>query len=243
MGADYSIGLRSPFLALNQNRAEGSRRIEDSHDEVLALFRRRPSSYHSPSFTLTKTKMRHSLPAMLLLSTLLAACATSRDGQRSQHIAQDGPLKVHPGLLGQPVPAELAPTPATTAPTPVAEAPIRMDQDGLRTQRSVYFDYNSADLKADYDPALRAHARYLLANPQARVRIEGNADERGSAGFNLRLGERRAATVRDTLIAHGAPGAQVKVKSLGESQPKLKGRDEASWAENRRADVIYEVEK
>lgn len=207
----------------------------------LALFRRRPSGYHSPSFTLPTIIMRPSLPAMLLFSALLAACATSRE---SQHIAQDGALKVHPGLLGQPVPAELAPVPvAVVAPAPAAEAPIRLDQDGLRTQRSVYFDYNSADLKADHDPTLRAHARYLAANPQARVSIEGHADERGSAGFNLRLGEQRATTVRNALLAHGAPGAQVKIKSLGEAQPKLKGQDEQSWAENRRADVIYEVEK
>ena len=193
--------------------------------------------------------MRPSLPAMLLLSALLAACSTSRAPQQSQHIAQDGPLKVHPGLLGQPVPAELAPipapVPAATTATPASETPaaIRMDQDGLRTQRSVYFDYNSAGLKTDYDPALRAHARYLAANPQARVRIEGHADERGSAGFNLRLGERRAATVRATLLAHGAQKQQVRIKSLGKSQPKLKGSDEQSWAENRRADVIYEIEK
>jgi len=210
--------------------------------KLLALFRRRPSGYHSPSFTQPKKTMRPSLPVTLLLSTLLAACASSRDGLPSQRIDQDGPLKVHPGLLGKPVPAELAPVQATVAPPTTAEAPIRMDQDGLRTQRSVYFDYNSADLKADYDPALRAHARYLATNPQARVRIEGHADERGSAGFNLRLGERRAIAVRDTLVSHGAPGSQVKIKSLGESKPKLKGKDEESWAENRRADVIYEVE-
>ncbi|HEX6736254.1 MAG TPA: OmpA family protein, partial [Azonexus sp.] len=152
---------------------------------------------------------------------------------------------VHPGLLGQPVPASpTAPVATAAAAQPAAaETAIRMDQDGLRTQRSVYFDYNSADLKADHDPALRAHARYLAANPQARVRIEGNADERGGAGFNLRLGERRAATVRDTLIAHGAGNRQVAIKSLGESRPKLKGSDEQSWAENRRADVVYENEK
>lgn len=192
--------------------------------------------------------MRPTLPATLLLSVLLAACATNREASPIKHIDQRGALKVHPGLIGQPVPAELA-TPAPNAPA-AGEAPpatadkaIRMDQDGLRTQRSVYFDYNSADLKADYDPALRAHARYLAANPQARVRIEGHADERGSAGFNLRLGERRAATVRQTLIGHGAPERQVRITSLGESRPKLKGRDEESWAENRRADVVYDNEK
>lgn len=202
--------------------------------------------------------MRASLPATLLLSALLTACASTPDVSLNKHVGQSGALKVHPGLLGQPVPAELAPTTAPAAapaapasatqppaskPAAGAEAPIRMDQDGLRTQRSVYFDYNSAELKADYDPALRAHARYLAANPAARLRIEGNADERGSAGFNLSLGERRAARVRDTLIAHGAPDQQVAIRSLGESQPKLKGRDEESWAENRRADVIYENEK
>jgi peptidoglycan-associated lipoprotein len=190
--------------------------------------------------------MRASLPATLLLSALLAACASTPDMSLNKHVAQSGALKVHPGLLGQPVPAELAPAaaPAPASPPPAgAEAPIRMDQDGLRTQRSVYFDYNSAELKADYDPALRAHARYLAANPAARLRIEGHADERGSAGFNLHLGERRAARVRDTLIAHGAPDQQIAIRSLGKSRPKLKGSDEASWAENRRADVIYDNEK
>lgn len=186
--------------------------------------------------------IRPSLPATLLLSLLLAACATNREASPGKHIMQSGQLKVHPGLLGQPVPAEPA-TPAVAAAPAPADAAIRMDQNGLRTQRSIYFDYNSADLKADHDPALRAHARYLAANPAAHVRIEGNADERGSAGFNLRLGERRATIVRDTLIAHGAPEKQVKIRSLGESQPKLKGRDEESWAENRRADVVYENEK
>jgi peptidoglycan-associated lipoprotein len=104
--------------------------------------------------------MRATLPATLLLSTLLAACGTFRDLPPSKHISQSGQLKVHPGLLGQPVPAELqepqraanSPTAANSAPAASpAPAPAaagsgaKMDQAGLRTQRSVYFDYNSAD--------------------------------------------------------------------------------------------------
>lgn len=202
-------------------------------------------------------QMRASLPVTLLLSSLLAACAAMKeDLPPSKHISQSGPLKVHPGLLGQPVPPELQaePRPATATPpspnnapakgtSPTApESSIKMDQTGLRTQRSVYFDYNSTGMKADYDPALRAHARYLVANPKARVRIEGNADERGSSEFNRQLGLKRAETVRNTLIGHGAPKKQVVIKTLGEEQPKLKGHDEESWAENRRADVVYEKE-
>lgn len=188
--------------------------------------------------------MRASLPATLLLSALLAACSTKGDIPPSKHISQSGPLRVHPGLLGKPVPAELqAESGATAAPAAtVGEAPIKMDAVGLRTQRSVYFDLNSADIKADYDPALRAHARYLAEHPAARVRIEGNADERGSADYNRRLGLKRAENVRSTLIANGAANKQVNIKSLGEARPKLTGHDESSWSENRRADVVYEVE-
>ncbi|MBK7464033.1 MAG: OmpA family protein [Betaproteobacteria bacterium] len=200
--------------------------------------------------------MRATLPATLLLSTLLAACGTFRDQPPSKHISQSGQLKVHPGLLGQPVPAELqepqraanSPTAANSAPAAsaapaAAGSAAKMDQAGLRTQRSVYFDYNSATVRSEFDPALQAHARYLTANPKSRVRVEGNADDRGAPDFNARLGLKRAENVRQVLIGHGATEKQITLKTLGESQPKLKGRDEESWAENRRADVVYEKEE
>lgn len=191
--------------------------------------------------------MRASLPATLLLSTLLAACASKGNIPPSKHISQSGPLKVHPGLLGQPVPPELqaeaASTTASAATTAgTAESAIKLDPVGLRTQRSIYFDLNSADIKADHDPALRAHARYLAEHPNARVRIEGNADERGSAEHNRRLGLKRAENVRAVMVGNGAAGTQISIKTLGEARPKLAGHDEASWAENRRADVVYERE-
>lgn len=196
-----------------------------------------------------KNRMRATLPITLLLSTLLSACAFKGELPPSKHISQSGPLKVHPGLLGKPVPAELQPgsslpatsgAPVVASPTP--EAPIKMDPVGLRTQRSVYFDLNSAAIKADYDPALRAHARYLADNPKARIRIEGNADERGSPDYNQRLGLKRAENVRAALASRGARKQQLAIKTLGESNPKKTGHDEESWAENRRSDVVYEQE-
>lgn len=185
--------------------------------------------------------MRPTLPATILLSALLAACASNKAVQHTP-IPQSGPLKVHPGLLGKPVPAELQQeVPAQAAPTP--ESAIKMDETGLRTQRSVYFDLNSADIKSDFDPALQAHGRYLAEHPAARIRIEGNADERGSAGYNNLLGLKRAENVRQALIQHGASTKQLSIKSLGKAKPKKTGHDEESWAENRRADVVYEQEK
>ena len=189
--------------------------------------------------------MRASLPATLLLSTLLMACASTRELPPSKHISQAGALKVHPGLLGQPVPAELQDSRLATTATagaPSADPLIKMDLVGLRTQRSVYFDLNSAVVRIEFDPALQAHARYLIANPKSRVRVEGNADERGAPDYNVRLGLKRAENVRQTMIGHGAPAKQITVKTLGESRPKLTGHDEESWAENRRAEVVYERE-
>ena len=188
--------------------------------------------------------MRATLPATLLLTALLAGCASTKDIPPSKHISQTGALRVHPGLLGQPVPPELQDArDLAQAKSGKQDTLIKMDQEGLRTQRSVYFDLNSAELRVEFDPALQAHARYLAANPKSRIRIEGNADERGAPDYNARLGLKRAETVRKTMIRHGAPEQQVRIKTLGESRPKLKGHDEESWAENRRADVVYEIEK
>lgn len=200
--------------------------------------------------------MRATLPATLLLSALLAACSSTGNLPPSKHISQSGQLKIHPGLVGQPVPAELQEpqraavsstvtnsTPAAAAAPVAAQPAAKMDQAGLRTQRSVYFDYKSAAVRTEFDPALQAHARYLATNPKSSVRIDGNADERGTPDYNARLALKRAENVRQALIGHGAPEKQINLKSLGESQPKLKGRDEESWAENRRADVVYEKEE
>ena len=138
------------------------------------------------------------LPLGLLLASLLSACAATSDPSATRQVAQSGTLKVHPGLLGQPVPAELQPQQAMAA-RETEQAPIRMDEEGLRTQRSVYFDLDKADIKTDYDPILMAHARYLARNPTARVRIEGHADERGSAfqmgGSNCHFGNRNPRLV------------------------------------------------
>lgn len=181
--------------------------------------------------------------APLAVLVLLGACSSVPD--QGRQISQSGTLRVHPGLLGRNVPDELREPQAV----PVAkveenaDAGMKMDPVGLRAQRSVYFDYKSELLKTDYDALLQAHGRFLAEHPNARVRVEGNADERGSAGYNNQLGLKRAENVRQRLLEQGAATAQVRVKSLGEARPKLKGHDEESWAENRRADIVYEREE
>lgn len=187
--------------------------------------------------------MRASLPATLLLSSLLAACAIKGDIPPSKHISQKGALKVHPGLLGQPVPPELQAEvrPAMNATVRPADAPgsVAPAADPLSV-RNVHFELDSAAIGADYDSVLQAHARHLAANPALRVRIEGHADERGPSDYNRRLGQKRADNVRQTLIGHGAPESRIAIRSLGESRPRQRGHDEGSWSENRRAELVYD---
>lgn len=191
--------------------------------------------------------MRATFTATILFFALLTGCASNKDILGNKNISQSGTLKTHPGLLGQPVPTELQQDSRSATPGKLMSAPadpsMKLDSTGLRTQRSVYFDYNSSVVKSEFDPALQSHARYLAANPNARVRIEGNADERGGDSYNNTLALKRAANVRQSIIGSGASEKQVSFKTLGESRPKLKGHDEESWAENRRADVVYEREK
>ncbi|MFA7667341.1 MAG: peptidoglycan-associated lipoprotein Pal [Burkholderiaceae bacterium] len=107
------------------------------------------------------------------------------------------------------------------------------------SRRSIYFDFDSFAIRDEYRGTVEAHARYLTANADKRVLIQGNTDERGSREYNLALGQKRAEAVHRALGALGVPERQMEAVSLGEERPRATGADEASWAENRRADLVY----
>jgi peptidoglycan-associated lipoprotein len=106
-------------------------------------------------------------------------------------------------------------------------------------KRSVYFDFDSSVIKSDYKGLLEAHARYLSAHLERHVLIQGNTDERGPSEYNLALGERRSVAVLRYLEVLGVSSQQLEAVSLGKEKPRALGHDEASWAENRRADLVY----
>jgi peptidoglycan-associated lipoprotein len=112
-------------------------------------------------------------------------------------------------------------------------------QGGLLVNRIVYFDFDSSEIKGAGTDLVAAHAKYLAANPTARVRLEGHTDERGSREYNIGLGERRAQAVRRALLLQGAADVQISTVSYGEERPAVPGHDEASWAKNRRVEIIY----
>jgi peptidoglycan-associated lipoprotein len=114
------------------------------------------------------------------------------------------------------------------------------DPKGALAKRSVYFDYDSYILRGDAKPVTETHAKYLTANKGRKVIIQGNTDERGGSEYNLALGQKRAEAVRKQLSLLGVPESQMEAVSLGKEKPKATGSDEASWAENRRADIVYQ---
>ncbi len=102
----------------------------------------------------------------------------------------------------------------------------------------IYFDYDQSTIKPEYQSVVDSYAKYLAANPAAKVRLEGHADERGTREYNIGLGERRANSVQSALTAQGVSSAQLSVISYGEERPANLGHDEASYAENRRVQII-----
>ena len=109
----------------------------------------------------------------------------------------------------------------------------------LVAQLTIYFDYDSSEIRSDFNDMLRAHARQLAQNPNMRVRLEGHADERGSREYNIALGERRAQAVRQVLQLQGASSTQLSTVSYGEERPVELGHDDTSWAKNRRVELVY----
>ncbi|WP_338925522.1 peptidoglycan-associated lipoprotein Pal [Mycetohabitans endofungorum] len=131
-----------------------------------------------------------------------------------------------------------------TQPQPTDVQQVNVDElnnpNSPLAKRSIYFDFDSYAVNNEYQPLLQAHAQYLKGHPQRHVLIQGNTDERGTSEYNLALGQKRAESVRRALALLGVNDSQMEAVSLGKEKPAATGHDEASWAQNRRADLVYQ---
>ena len=103
-------------------------------------------------------------------------------------------------------------------------------------KRSVYYEFDRYEVKPEYRALVESHARWLRANPAARLTIEGNTDELGSREYNVALGQRRAESVTSLMATMGVKPEQIEAVSFGKEKPRAQGHDEAAWSENRRSD-------
>ena len=158
----------------------------------------------------------------ILAAALLAACSSTPDNS-SDLASVDGTSSGVPKLSA------------------AALAKLR-DPNSPLSKRSVYFGFDQYDVQSEYDSLMQAHAKFIASEPNARVLIQGNTDDRGSREYNLALGQRRADAIKKQLVLMGAQESQIESVSLGKEKPKALGDNEAAWAENRRGDLLYNGE-
>ena len=135
------------------------------------------------------------------------------------------------------------PTPAAKYPDAVTRA--RIDQLLARIE-DAYFDYDKATLRPDALKALEADSTelrdILKSFPEYKLTIEGHCDERGSAEYNMALGNKRAEAAKDYLVKVGIPAGQLPIMSYGKERPVCEDHDEACWQKNRRTHIVAQAQ-
>jgi len=146
------------------------------------------------------------------------------------------PAPAPPRIVETPVvPPAAAPAPAPVAPTPpppAAPAPPPL--------KDVFFDFDRSAIRNEQKAALNDNAGWLKANSGAKIILEGHCDERGTAEYNLALGERRAKAVKDYLVGVGIAPDRISTISYGKERPFVLGHDESAWKWNRRAHFVVQ---
>ena len=181
--------------------------------------------------------------AVLIGSLALYGCPKRPD------VIVAAPAPVGPAAATAPAPAPAPPSPQTAetpvtrtpapAETPVQPAPAAPAAPaaavpGPSPVKDVFFDYDKAGIRDDQKAALNDNVGWLKGNTGAKILVEGHCDERGTAEYNLGLGERRAKAVKDYLIAAGIAADRVSTISYGKERPFVLGHDESAWKWNRR---------
>ncbi|MDV6332514.1 peptidoglycan-associated lipoprotein Pal [Asticcacaulis sp. 201] len=172
----------------------------------------------------TKSVAKIAMAALILAS--VAACT-----KKAQPVVDTAP----------PAPAEQPAPPPPPVQQPVAQAPLPGIVPGsqqdfvVNVGDRVYFDTDSSSIRADAQGILAAQAAWLVRYPNVKIRIEGNADERGTREYNFALGARRAQAVSDFLTGKGVVPARIATISYGKESPIDNGSGEDAWAKNRNA--------
>jgi len=179
---------------------------------------------------------------MIAISLLIVAagCQTTPEEQQAAGVEDRSKPGAKPGA--KPVESPQVGKLDVTKPQARDSVGALKDPSNILSRRQVFFDYDKFEVKDEYRPLIEAHAKYLRENPNAKMLIQGNADERGSREYNVALGQKRSDTVKKMLVLLGAREAQVESVSLGEEKPRAEGHDEQAWAQNRRSDILYQGE-
>lgn len=168
--------------------------------------------------------------AVVLASLMVAACASSPKTNVTQALQSNE----------QNASSAAGATTNSAATAEMELSKLAAEIEKLQKQ-SDYFDYKKYVIKPEYQSVIQQEAEFLKAHKNDFVTLEGNADERGSDGYNLALGKKRAEAVQESLLKYGVPASQIKLVTLGEGKPRLSCHAEKCWKENRRVDFLHKL--
>lgn len=173
--------------------------------------------------------------AMIAMVVLLAACASKGTKDEPKAGVEDK-SSAPAGTVAKPLEGD------DMAGKGAALDPRLRDPNNILSKRTIYFDFDSYVIKEEFKPLVQAHAKFLSENKDARVTLQGNADERGSREYNLSLGQKRAEATKKAMLVLGVQEIQIESISFGEEKPICTDANEACWAKNRRAEIVYQGE-
>ncbi len=128
----------------------------------------------------------------------------------------------------------------TQPPPPPPPPPTVSDQDLFNQNiKDIYFDYDKSDIRADQESSMQADVQFLNQHSNINFTVEGHCDERGSTEYNIALGDKRATTVKNALVAGGVSASRIKTISYGKEKPFCTESNEACWQQNRRGHFVY----
>jgi peptidoglycan-associated lipoprotein len=187
-----------------------------------------------------KSRRVAAVVATIILAAGISACAKKKPPV-ARPIPPPPAAAADPSTGAPPAPPEpVRETPMP--PEPLASDPLSATDIDLINKNSpfqpVFYRYDSSEVDTESQKVLNANAEILKKYPTWVITIEGHSDERGTAEYNLALGERRAAAARTYLVSLGIPADRLKTVSYGKEFPFDPGHDEAAWAKNRRAHFV-----
>ncbi|MEK8026487.1 MAG: peptidoglycan-associated lipoprotein Pal [Pseudomonadota bacterium] len=178
--------------------------------------------------------------SVLAVAALLAACSTPPAPTPAASASSLNPAAGAKGAssLSAPAAAAGAGAGAGSASDLSASRAAAAQAVAKPTANAVHFDFDQFVVKSEFVQVLDGYGAWMLKNADAKLRVEGNADERGGREYNLALGQKRADAVVRALTSQGVAAGRLEAVSWGKDKPRATGHDEAAWAENRRADLV-----
>jgi len=185
--------------------------------------------------------------AVACFTIIIGGCANNEVVKKEEPISptvkaapqlKTEPVKIEPGKVA--APSDQPVTQATIKKNSAQESVISAAKVGTLNAalEKIYFDFDSSSLSPESRKSLQKNMEIIRKDTSSVVQIEGNCDERGSAEYNLALGEKRAKAAMQYLVTMGIPTERLSVISYGKEHPAVQGSDESAWSKNRRDDFV-----